>query len=121
MDAGQNGNAGVDAPVRVVNVPEHRRYELVEEGSGTIGFTDYRLRPSSNQILLLHTEVDRAYTGRGLGARLARFALDDASASGLRIVPLCPYIATYLRTHHEWDHLIDKPATSAARPEAEPS
>ncbi len=120
MDAGQNGSAGAEAPPRVMNVPERRRYELVEEGAGIIGFTDYRVRPSSNQILLLHTEVDRAYSGRGLGAQLARFALDDAGASGLRIVPLCPYIATYLRTHHEWDHLIDTPATSA-QPEADPS
>jgi predicted GNAT family acetyltransferase len=118
MNAEQNGRAAT----RVQNAPERHRYELIDERAGTIGFARYKLRPAHNQILLIHTEVDKAYSGQGLGAQLARFALDDAKSSGLRIVPLCPYIAAYLRTHHEYDDLLDRPTyRTSTEPKADPS
>ena len=90
--------------------------------AGTIGFAEYRLRPAQNRIILIHTEVDSAYSGLGLGVQLARYALDDARSSGLRIVPVCPFIASYLTTHHEYDDLLEPPARSTTpQPKADPS
>ena len=97
--------ADVDA-VTVANAPERRRYELRLEGA-VIGFATYRL--VGRRVVFIHTEVDDAYSGQGLAARLAKFALDDVRAAGKRIVPVCPYIADYLRTHHEYDDIVDKP------------
>ncbi len=54
-----------------------------------------------------HTGVRDAYEGQGLAGQLARRALDDARAEGLKIVPLCPYVAAYLEQHPEDQDLVD--------------
>ena len=46
------------------------------------------------------------FEGQGLGARLARFALDDARERGLRVVPLCPFIAAFVKRHPEYQDLV---------------
>ena len=45
------------------------------------------------------TEVYESYEGLGLGSRLARAALDDARARGLKVMPLCPFIAGFIERH----------------------
>jgi predicted GNAT family acetyltransferase len=90
--------------VTVVHVPDRRRYEL-RDGEKVIGAAHYRRRPG--QVVFTHTVVDDAYEGQGLGAELARQALTDVKESGLRIVPVCPFIAAYLRRHHEYDDVVD--------------
>jgi hypothetical protein len=53
-----------------------------------------------------HTEVQSRFEGQGLGARLARFVLDDARERGLRVVPRCPFIAAYIKRHPEYADLV---------------
>ncbi|MGN8026701.1 GNAT family N-acetyltransferase [Microbacterium sp. 22242] len=72
------------------------RYEISSDGA-LAGFAEFRRRPG--EILFTHTEVDPAFQGQGLAAKLAAAALADAVAIGDTIVPYCPYIANYLRTH----------------------
>ncbi len=91
--------------VTVVHVPEKRRYEL-RDGDAVIGAAHYRRRPG--QVVFTHTVVDDAYEGQGLGGVLAREALTDVKESGLRIVPVCPFIAAYLRRHDEFDEVVDQ-------------
>ncbi|NKX55634.1 N-acetyltransferase [Arthrobacter sp. E918] len=91
----------------IVHNPERRRYELRDDGV-VIGFTKYRR--AGGKVVFIHTEVDEDYAGQGLASKLARFALADVRASGRRIVPVCPYIASWLRTHHDFDDLVDWPA-----------
>ncbi|MDV6297414.1 GNAT family N-acetyltransferase [Rhodococcus aetherivorans] len=99
------------ANITVNHAPDRHRYEL-RDGDTVIGFTQYRTRTSGDtRRVFVHTEVDPTYGGLGLAARLVEFALDDVAATGERIVPLCPYVAKYLRTHHNYDHLVDWPET----------
>jgi predicted GNAT family acetyltransferase len=93
-------------PFTILDVSDAGQYEL-RDGDTTIGFARYRDRDGSR--VFEHTVVDSAYEGQGLGSRLARFVLEDASASGKRIVPLCPFIAAYLKRHHDYDSHIDWP------------
>lgn len=72
------------------------RYEISVDGA-LAGFAEFQRRPGT--ILFIHTEVDPAFQGQGLAAQLAAGALADAVASGDTIVPYCPYINRYLRTH----------------------
>ncbi len=91
------------AEPRVVDVPERARYELIVDGDGA-GFVTYRREPGV--ITFVHTEVDDAYEGRGLGSTLAAAVLDDARASGLRVEPVCPFIKSYVEEHPEYADLI---------------
>jgi len=75
---------------------EASRYEIRSDGT-LAGFAAFERRPAV--IAFTHTEVDPAFQGQGLAGRLAAEALADAASSGDTIVPYCPYIESYLRTH----------------------
>ena len=74
------------------------RYELTLDGE-VLGFIRYRRHPDS--VVLVHTDVDPAYEGQGLGSMVVQGALDDLRERGLRVVPLCPFVREYLRRHPE--------------------
>ena len=87
----------------VVNVPEASRYEL-RDGERMIGETAYHRR--DGRIAFIHTEVDEALEGRGLGSALVATALDDARSEGLEVVPLCPFVAAFIERHPEYQDLV---------------
>ncbi|WP_062521279.1 GNAT family N-acetyltransferase [Demequina silvatica] len=80
--------------IEVTRVEDAGRYELTVDGV-LAGVAEFR--PRSGRIVFTHTEVAEAFEGRGLGSTLAREAIADAVARGETIVPLCPFIADYLR------------------------
>jgi uncharacterized protein len=47
--------------------------------------------------------------GHGIASKLARAALDDAVAHDLRITIYCPFFASYVRRHTEYNASIDEP------------
>jgi predicted GNAT family acetyltransferase len=81
---------------RVEHNSEKYRYELYV-GDALAGFAQYH--DSGNRVVFTHSEIDDAYSGQGLGKVLAAGALDDAVAREKVIVPMCPFIAAYLRKH----------------------
>lgn len=91
--------------------PQELRYEAIREGR-LVGVIRYRVEPGV--VVLVHTEVDEAVEGTGVGSQLVRGALDDLRARGLRVVPLCPFVAAYLRRHPEDADLV---GTDPATPE----
>lgn len=88
-----------DTTTEVRDNPDEGRYELLVDGE-LAGVAEYRDR--ENRRIFVHTVVDEAYAGRGLGSRLAKGALDDALARGLRIVPRCPFIRAWLERHPDY-------------------
>ena len=53
-------------------------------------------RTDGTRRTLVHTEIDPAFEGQGLGSHLAAGALDDARQRGFTVVPLCPFVTAYL-------------------------
>jgi uncharacterized protein len=100
--------AGTVAETDVVHVPEASRYELRLDGH-LVGLAAYHRR--GNRIAFTHTEVDESCEGQGFGSRLAAAALEDAKSGGLDVVPLCPFIAHFIKRHPEYEPLV----ASAAR------
>ena len=90
--------------VEVRDNPSEHRFELHDDGK-LAGFARYVRRPG--RIFFVHTEIDPAFEGRGLGSQLASAALDATRATGERIVPLCPFIASYVERHPEYADLVD--------------
>ena len=95
---------------RVVDEPSRSRYEL-RLGEELAGFIAYRKH--ADAVVLIHTEVDPAFEGRGLGSRLVAGALEEIRARGLSVVPVCPFVVSYLRRHPEYADLVREPARSA--------
>ena len=82
----------------VVNNAALRQFELGE--GDQLSRLTYKMR-GSGLIDLIHTEVPKALEGRGLANRLAAAALDYAERQSLRVIPTCPFVATYIRRHPE--------------------
>src|SRR3712207_5477815 len=86
------------ADVRVVHDPASLRYDLLRDGD-RVGLIAYRDEPGVR--VLAHTEVDPAHEGEGLGTALVEGALEQIRAEGLKVAPICPFVAAYVRRHRE--------------------
>ena len=87
---------------RVADVPERSRYELAADGS--TAFLEYA--KAERTITLVHTEVPEALSGKGIGSRLVRGALDDIRAKHLRVVAECEFAAAFIERHPEYRDLL---------------
>jgi predicted GNAT family acetyltransferase len=85
--------------------PETKQYETTVDGS--VAFAAYDLEPD-NRIVFTHTIVPQELSGRGIGQALAKYALDDARARNLTVVPQCAFIASYIKRHPEYEDLLQK-------------
>jgi predicted GNAT family acetyltransferase len=83
---------------------ERFRYEIVVHGV-VAGFVQYSMR--GGRLILVHTEVKDEFEGHGLASQLIRGALDDARRRNLRIVPICPFVESYIERHPAYDDLVD--------------
>jgi uncharacterized protein len=86
----------------VTHNEEARRFEATVDGLRAL--ITYRRFP--DRLVLPHAEVPPALEGNGLGAKLARTALDFARANHLRVVPLCPYVSSFIQKHREYQDLV---------------
>lgn len=89
------------------NTDEHGegRYTILVDGQPA-GELDFRT--IEGRRAPFHTGVRERYEGQGLAGQLARRALDDARADGVKVVPLCPYVASYLDKHPDDQDLVDQ-------------
>ena len=99
----------VPDPIEVRDNTVAQRYEV--EMGGQTAVLEYRREPG--RITLIHTGVPQALEGHGIAAALARTALDDARASGLAVVPRCPYVQAYIRRHPDYASLVSRGEANA--------
>lgn len=92
--AGPDTRAGMD--VAVVDVPERHRYEA-RVGSDLAALADYI--PTAELLAFTHTEVLPGYEGRGVASTLVRQALDDVRSRGLKALPVCPFVSSFVQQH----------------------
>ncbi|RUQ02560.1 N-acetyltransferase [Microbacterium sp. HSID17254] len=78
------------------------RFEA-HDGETLAGVAAYARTPEL--VAFVHTEVDPAFEGRGVGAALAREGVASAQAEGLRVLAICPFIAAWLARRPELGHL----------------
>jgi len=89
----------------VHNDTANHRFTL--DVDGHIAFTQYRLSPGV--ITFVHTEVPKELGGRGIGSALARGALEQVRALGLKVVARCPFIAGFIAKNPEFNDLLQQP------------
>ncbi|GAA1833968.1 GNAT family N-acetyltransferase [Pseudonocardia ailaonensis] len=83
----------------ILDVAEWSRFEIHVDGK-LAGFAQYKVEPGV--ITFIHTEIDAAYEGQGLGGTLARHALDAVRKRGLAVHPQCPFIRAWIAKHPDY-------------------
>ncbi|GAA3762849.1 GNAT family N-acetyltransferase [Plantactinospora mayteni] len=83
--------------------PARRRFEILVDDA-LAGFVGYRVE--SGTMVLVHTEVDQRFEGKGVGSALARGTLDQLRDRGERVRITCPFLLSYLERHPEYTSVV---------------
>lgn len=86
------------------NNTNKRRYELEIE-DGDLAIIDYRTRPDG-ALVFTHTEVPYQHENKGIGGQIVKKSLDEVRECGLKIIPQCGFVASYIRRHPEYADLV---------------
>jgi predicted GNAT family acetyltransferase len=78
---------------------------LHRAASGEVAEMTYS-KAGAHLLIIDHTGVPDAFRGQGIGLALVARAVDDARASGRKIMPLCPFAAAQFRRHPEWADVL---------------
>jgi predicted GNAT family acetyltransferase len=87
--------------LQVENNRQAHRFEVTADGAQATA--EYELEPGT--IIFTHTKVPPQLSGRGIANRLAETGLAFARQEKLRVVPRCPFIASYIERHPEYAEL----------------
>jgi predicted GNAT family acetyltransferase len=89
----------------MITVTDNRAANRFEarDGADLAGVASYAR--TSELVAFVHTEVDPAFEGRGVGSALAREGIAAVEQEGLRVLAVCPFIAAWLARHPEHAHL----------------
>lgn len=85
-----------------LNQGKHR-FDLLTDGKlSLVAF----FQPDEHTLALTHTEVHPDLEGQGIGSNLVKQVLEYAEQHGQKIVPLCPFVATYIKRHPDWQRVV---------------
>jgi predicted GNAT family acetyltransferase len=90
--------------VSLADEPDADRFVILVDGAPA-GEITYELR--HGRRIIVHTGVDPAFEGRGVGGLAAVAMLDELRARGELIVPSCPFIRGFIERHPQYDDLVD--------------
>jgi predicted GNAT family acetyltransferase len=90
--------------IEIVDHPDESRFQ-VRVGGREAGSAYYRLEPG--RVAVTHTEIDPEFEGQGVGSAMARTVLDEIRDRQQTVVPLCPFIAGYIKRHPEYTDLVE--------------
>ncbi|CAN5401462.1 hypothetical protein BH24ACT9_BH24ACT9_11210 [soil metagenome] len=96
--------------IEITDNVETQRFEAHVDGQPA-GFVEYRVR--DRQIALVHTQVEDAFEGKGVASTMVKGALGRVAESGMELLPVCPFVASYVTKHAEYQGLV--PAQRRAR------
>ena len=89
---------------QIINNKEKKQYEYRVDNK--LAKIEYII--AKDTIYLTHTEVPVELEGKGIGSGLVLAVLEDIKLNGWTLVPLCPFVAAYLKRHQEWRELVLK-------------
>ena len=109
MDSDRSKDGSAGAPVVKDNtlvvkdntVEDH--FELFAGGMPA-GVLAYRMQ--GEDYALIHTEVAPEFEGRGMGSALISRSLDQIREKGHGVVPVCPFVSSFLQRHPEYLDMV---------------
>jgi predicted GNAT family acetyltransferase len=89
-----------EVTVEVRDNPDDCRFEAYVDGA-LAGFATYVVGHDAYNFV--HTEVDDAFEGQGVGSALVRQSLDQlAERAGVRVTASCPFVRAWMRRHPDY-------------------
>ena len=89
--------------IRKEDGPTGGRYVVVVDGyEAEMTYS----KAGTSRIIIDHTGVPKELGGRGVGVALVRRAVEEARATGIRIIPLCPFAKAQIEKHKEWQDIL---------------
>ena len=88
--------------IKVLNNEAEQRFEA--HLNGQLAYLSYQRFP--DRFVIVHTEVPPAVQHKGVGGKIMATALDYARDAHLRVIPLCPYVTSFVREHPEYHNLL---------------
>lgn len=90
--------------VKIKENTEKKRFEA--EVENRMALIEY-IR-AEDKMYLTHTEVPTELEGKGIASSMAKQVLQQIKDENLKLVPLCPFIASYIKRHPEWKEILAK-------------
>lgn len=90
-----------ESSFNVIKNSAENRFELWVDGQ--LSKLDYR--EDGDTIVLTHVGVPVEFRGRGLAGVITKAGLEYAKAKSLRVIPICSYVAAYIRRNPQYADL----------------
>jgi uncharacterized protein len=87
--------------LEIANNPAENRFETWIDGQ--LSKLDYI--EDGDTIVMTHVGVYPEHRGSGVAGRITQTALEYAREKSLRVIPMCAYIATYIRRNPQYAEL----------------
>jgi len=82
------------------NLAENRFETWIE---GQLSKLDYM--QDGNTIVMMHVGVYPEHRGQGVAGKITRVALEYAKEKSFRVIPMCSYVAAYIRLNPQYAEL----------------
>jgi len=81
--------------------PDENRFEIWLDGQ--LAKLDYM--EDGNTIVMTHVGVPYQFRGHGVAGIITNAGLEYAKAKSLRVIPMCSYVAAYIRRNPQYAEL----------------
>ena len=85
----------------ITHNPDENRFEVWIENQ--LSKLDYL--ENGHTIVMTHVGVHPDHRGQGVAAKLTEVALEYAKGKSLRVIPMCSYVAAYIRRNSQYAEL----------------
>lgn len=87
--------------LEVTHNPAKSRFEV--QLNGQLAKLDYY--EEGDTIVMTHVGVPHEFRGQGVAAAIAKAGLEYARSKSLRVIPVCSYVAAYIRRNPHYAEL----------------
>ncbi len=87
--------------LEIIHNPAESRFETWIDGK--LSKLDYL--ENGDTIVMTHVGVFPEHRGQGVAGKLTEAALEYAREKSLRVIPVCPYVAAYIRRNPQYVEL----------------
>lgn len=83
-----------------INESATKGFALAEDKGTTAGKMTFSI-PSSDFIIIDHTEVEQEFKGQGVGKQMLDRLVEMAREKEIKILPLCPFASAMFKKHKD--------------------